>query len=179
MVRGRAEPDPQPVTGLVDRDVTRPARQRRAGNRKPPLDVDRDDAASAGVGDEGMAAVGVGCDIPGLDESAQHVPHAGAPNDRDGADRRVADDGDVPDAFDGTRIRQSRQRGDHLKRPQVDDGQARFGVAGDERLERRSGERRAQAEWCPGRQGDEFAPVHDCTTARLPVPVPPLRFPRR
>ena len=114
--------------------------QRDSPEHAPALDVDRDDAASTRVGDERVPAVGMGGRVARLLETAQHVPHAVPVDDRDGADRGVADDGTLPDQLDRPRIgRASRCAGRRANAPQVDDGEPRLGVARDERRRARRG----------------------------------------
>jgi hypothetical protein len=151
-----------------------PGSEARQGD--PPYGVDCDDGAPSRVGDERVAAVRVRPDVARLDEAVEDVPHAAAADDGDGADGRVAQDREVADPLDRTRVGECRDGRDHAEEPEVDHRKARLRVAGDERLERRRRERRAQAERHPCGKGDEFAAVHDCSTRQTSARVPGARF---
>ena len=117
----------------VDRQVPRPARQAHAPDHDTAHHVDCDDAASARVGDEGMPAVGVRRGVARFDETAEHVRTAMPVDDRDRADRGMADDRALADELDRARVGQRRDRAHDAVGAEVDDGEPLLGVAGDER----------------------------------------------
>ena len=87
-----------------------------------------------------------------------------AVDDRDGADSGVADDCEVADAFDRTRIGERRDVTDDRERSKIDDREPCFGVTRDERTGHRRSERVPQRHRRSRSQQDELSTVHDSTT---------------
>ena len=175
---GRAEGDPQPAPRTVDRQVARPAGQLDAAEHPPGRDVERRDAAAPGVGDERVPPVGMRDRVPRLDEPAQQMPHATAVDDRDGADRGMADDGAVADELDRARIRDRRESSGDPERAEVDHCEPRLSVARDERRRQRRRQGGAQPERrCRGER-EELGPVHALSTTAGAAGVPTCEKPR-
>ena len=92
-VLGRgAEADPETRAVARDRQVARPTRQPHAVDHRAAARVDDRHAASPRVGHERMNAVGMRRGVARLDEAAHDVAHARAVDDRQRADRGVADE---------------------------------------------------------------------------------------
>ncbi len=162
-----AEADHEAASRTVDRDVTGPAGQSRLPHDLASHDVDRDDAAATGVGDERVSPVRVRSCITRLDELVQDVLDPRRADDRDRADRRVADDGTSPDELDRTRVGQRGDRANDGERPQVDNGEPCICIARDERRRRRcGGECGPRAERCGRGQRNELAALHARGTSR-------------
>ncbi len=159
VLRGGAETDPEPVATTVDRQMASPAGQVHPAHLDAAQHIDGDDTASARVGDERVPAVGMRCGVAGLDEPSKHVANPVPVDDRDGSHRRVADDCALPDQLDRPRIGQGRDGAHNAVRAEIDDGESRLGVAGDERR-RSAGELRTERKRSHGSGQSELATVH-------------------
>ena len=166
---GRAETDPQPTSRTVDRHVPRPTAEPELAERPPGRNVDRDDSTRARIGHERVHAVGVRRDVPRLDEAVEGVPDVVPVDDRDDAGSGVTNDGIRADLLDRARVGRCGDRTHNPKRTEIDEREARLGIARDEcvRLGRSAGLPLAKREGRDGSQGDELAAVHANSTFRL------------
>ena len=89
----------------------------------------------AGVGDEGVPAVGRPRGVARLGQAGQHVADLQCPvvDQRHLAEHGVSDDRRLPHAFDAARPRAGRDVRAHDAEIEIDDGDSRLRVGRDER----------------------------------------------